>query len=139
MEPSNIKKFINVAILLIVILIIVGAWKGLRYGALQPDSAYFQMVYLKNDQVYFGKFHDVFSPYPYLTDVYYTKPQLDQRGRPIDNSFQLIRRGEQEIHAPLEAMYIPRENINYWENVGGQSRIMKAIVEEKNLRERTLF
>ena len=70
--------------------------------------------------------------------TYYLKPptpQVDKNGRQIGgDKFTVIKRGIDEIHSPTDKLYISRDKIIYWENVGAQSLVAKGIATDKDWR-----
>lgn len=132
------KKLFNIVITIVVIVAIFALWKGIKVFGISPDSNLYQVVLLRNDQAFYGKLHKVFSPYPYLTDVYYLNPQepkLDRAGRQIGgDKFTVVKRGIDEIHQPSDKLFIPRDNILYWENIGSNSLVARGIKADKEWR-----
>lgn len=139
MELSN--KFKLILAVVAVAIIATGFWKWIKYIDLQPSQTLYQVVLLRNDQVFYGKLHKINFAYPYLTDVYYLnpqQPQLDRQGRQIGGTkFTVVKRGIDEIHQPTDKLYIPRENIIYWENVGPNSKVEQGIKADRELRARS--
>ena len=83
------------------------------------------------NQVFFGKLNKLNSSYPYLTGVYYLSPTAGKEGEP---RFNVIKRGVGEIHMPTDKMYINRDAIVYWENVGANSNVAQGIAADKQLK-----
>lgn len=121
-----------------VIIVILVGWKLVRYSGTRPDSNLYQVVLLSNDQAFYGKLHNVYSQFPYLTDIYYLNPQqqaVDKTGNPIGGrKFTVIKRGIDEIHMPTDRLYISAKNMLYWENVGADSLVAKGIAADKEYR-----
>ncbi len=137
-KRSLIGHAIMVVVILFALVLIFNNQSGLGGGDAVPDSNLYQVALLANDQVYYGKLHAVNSNYPYLTDVYYLKqqqPQVDKNGRQVGgDKFTVIKRGIDEIHAPSDKLYIARDKIVYWENVGINSLVAKGIKADKDWR-----
>lgn len=135
MESSQKKKLV---LWVVVILVLIGAWKFARYHNTRPDPDLYQVVLLTNDQAFYGKLHNTHSRAPYLTDVYYLNPQAaerDKTGRQIgNNKFTVVKRGIDEIHQPTDRMYFSRQNLLYWENVGADSLVARGIKADKEFR-----
>ena len=90
----------------------------------QEDA--WQAVFLSNNQVYFGHLEELNKGYVALTDIYYLQAnQLLQQGAAAPD-LSLVKLGS-ELHGPQDLMYIPKENIIFWENLGGNSQIVQAI------------
>ena len=140
----NPRRKIFVTILVIVIIVGLGVrWKMERWERGEHEGVnrdLYQVVLLKNDQVFYGKLHDVYSRFPYLTDVYYLNAQarpVDALGRPVGDQrqkFTVIKRGVDEIHQPTDAFYIGKDSILYWENVGPNSLVAQGIKADKDVR-----
>lgn len=144
------------------IVILAGAKMYLQYiqfSRTVPDDAY-QAVFLSNGQVYFGHLGQLNKSFWQLSDVYYVQEQLangpttEQDGAeqqvteegqdenaatgdsaPADqqSQFSVIRLGN-ELHQPTNQLVINKEHILFWENIQPDSRILKAIQEEKQNR-----
>lgn len=144
MNPSfdeldkRIAKHVILWLLVIILIAVIG--KAVKYAGLNPNPALYQVVLLNNGQAYYGKLHKVHSRFPYLSDVYYLQPQqgeLDKFGKQVQPSdkFTVIKRGG-ELHGPTDAMYLSKENIIYWENVGADSTVAQGIKADKEVRAR---
>ena len=136
-RPRRCGYFI--AGLLTLALIAGGVFHEMREERNEPDEKLYQVVLLNNDQAFFGKLHNLRGQYPYLTDVYYLKstgPTTDATGRLLDSnqSYNVIKRGTNEIHSPTDSLYLNSKNIIYWENVGADSLVMKGINTDKEYR-----
>lgn len=136
MEFLN-RKNLTIGLWIIVILLAFGIWKSVKYRGQNPDPKLYQMVLVKGgnetgaNQVFFGKLNKIYSNYPYLTDVYYLSPTAGLAGEP---RFNIIKRGAGEIHMPADKMYVNRDAIVYWENVGQESNVAQGIAADKKLR-----
>lgn len=136
MEFLN-RKNLTIGLWIVIILLGFGIWKSVKYRGQNPDPKLYQMVLVRNgnetgtNQVFFGKLNKIYSNYPYLTDVYYLSPTAGQGGEP---RFNIIKRGAGEIHAPVDRMYVNRDAVVYWENVGPQSNVAQGIAADKKLR-----
>lgn len=73
---------------------------------LPVDNDTYQGLFLKSGQVYFGKLSQQDNNTFKLTKVYYLK----------EDSGKLHRLGDEQ-HRPQDAMYIPRESVDFWENL----------------------
>ncbi len=143
-KPRHCKSIL-VWIIGIFLLLAIGchiAWGYSNYSKraqVQPDQNLYQVVLLSNDQAFFGKLNNAYGHAPYLTDVYYLKPNTqgatDANGRLLNSqeTYNVIKRGS-EIHSPTDTIYLNAKNILYWENVGADSLVMKGIKAEKEYR-----
>ncbi len=80
-----------------------------------------QAVFLQNGQVYFGHLKKAGGDYAVLENVYYLKTQTG--GQTAAN---LVKLGN-ELHGPEDAMFIPNNQIAFWENLRSDSQVTKAI------------
>jgi hypothetical protein len=105
---------------------------------IQTDS--YQSLFLTNGQVYFGKIIKYTSDYVQLTNVYYlqtqqplqstTSPNATSSGNtPTTNSKPLLSLAKlgSEIHGPQDSMFVPRNQVQYWENLKNTGKIVQAI------------
>ena len=102
------------------------------------DKGGFQAVFLKNEQVYFGKITKISETQITLTDIYYLR--IGNGGGGVSASdpnsptgdVSLTKLGN-ELHGPQDTMYIERKEVNFWENLKDDGQVAKAIAEyEKN-------
>ena len=99
-----------------------------------------QAVFLTNGQVYFGQLSEVGSAYPEVTNIYYlqvqevpiqpAEPAIDEAGvQPAEQTAQqmvLVKFGT-EMHRPQDQMFINNDHILFYENLEGESQVIKAI------------
>lgn len=85
-------------------------------------------VLLDNNQVYYGKLANAGSPFPELTDVYYTLSSVNQETKAVTNV--LVRRGN-EFHGP-DKMFLNARHIIMIEPVGPNSKVAQLIAEDKS-------
>ena len=92
-----------------------------------PALDKYQAVFLQNGQVYFGKLQ-VEGSWLTLREIYYLQvPSALQQGNASANqNFQLVKLGT-ELHGPEDSMHLPRENVNFWENLKDDSQAVRAI------------
>jgi hypothetical protein len=96
-----------------------------------PDS--YQAVFLDNGQVYFGKLKSLNRDLWSLNDVYYLRAGAPQQAGNAQTpaSIDLIKLGA-EIHAPRDEMFINKSHVVYYEDIGGNSEVMKLIRDHEN-------
>ena len=105
-------------------------WILMNSGVFQYSSASFpavpndkwQAVFMQNGQVYFGKLANLDSQYVALTQVYYLKEASDLQ----QSNLNLVKLGG-ELHGPEDAIYIPKSQISFWENMKDTSRVVQSI------------
>jgi hypothetical protein len=87
------------------------------------SSQKWQAVFLSNNQVYFGKLHDLNDTYVTLTNVYYLRTASDLDS---GSNLNLIKLGG-ELHGPEDQMYIPKKSILFWEDMKDASHVVQSI------------
>lgn len=135
MECDCKKKCTLGVLILVALAILAFGYKTMRWSSIKPDQNLYQVVLLTNDQVFYGKLHELDTAYPYLTDVYYLNAQKpDEKAADQSPKYTVVKRGIDEIHAPADRMYFQKTNILYWENVGPESNVAKGIRGDKEWR-----
>lgn len=137
------RKLIAVVVgVLVIVALMIGAMLFSKSGSNSASSATvdtskYQAIFLTNGQVYFGKLSDVNSGYVNIKDVYYL--QVQQAVQPADTKsasteqpkVSLTKLGN-ELHGPTDEMHISRDQVLFWENLKGDSTVVKAISDYKN-------
>jgi hypothetical protein len=105
-----------------VVLVALGI---LLWAVFSPSP--WRAVFLSNNQVYFGKFHD----WPMLgsitlTNVYYLQVQPALQPPQAGTVVSIVKLGN-EIHAPKDKMVIPKTQILFWEDLRDDSPVLKNI------------
>ncbi len=110
-------------------------------------SQKFQVVFLKNGQVFFGKVTETNQHVITLDHVYYLKQEegsvLELKGPdaalnvgafdnidPVDGRLLLIKQGG-EYQGSGSDMKIPKENVLFWENLREDSHIYRSIMNSQ--------
>ena len=88
------------------------------------DRSLYQAIFLRNDQIYFGRLKNISSDFLLLKDVYYVK--IDDKG-----IGQLVKLGKIEPHGPKDEMIINQDQVLFWENMRWDSLVVETI---KNLQ-----
>ncbi len=100
-------------------------------GEVNIDKDAFQAVFLKGGQVYFGKITSISETQITLEDIYYLRTNGNGAAFPSDAAdVSLVKLGN-ELHGPQDKMFIERKEVEYWENLKGDSQVSKAIAEYK--------
>lgn len=98
-----------------------------------PKGDQYQAVFLTNGQVYFGKLKGTSGSYLTLKDVYYIQSNPQQAGGAASASpnpqLSLVQLGN-EIHGPESQMQISSNQVIFWENLKGDSKVVEAINEK---------
>lgn len=124
------KRFLIYFISFIGILIFWGRQFSLPF---LEDKAYYAF-FLTNDQVYFGHIKKTDATTIEITDVYYlrTNSNLSDKALQDDETnlhVTLIKLG-QEIHGPMNKMFLNRQQILFWEQLREDGRIVSTIKEK---------
>lgn len=92
----------------------------------------YQVVAFLDKQAYFGKIKEVNNKYIVLEDVYYLQDgSVNQQEEENANATPtLIKRGC-EIHKPKDRMIIYIDQVNFWENLEADGKVVEAIGEWK--------
>lgn len=125
-------------IILCVVLVISGVLgvliqKKIRNDYLDERSQQYYAVFLSNGQVYFGHLWYENSRTPVLTDIYYFKvvTSSDSENQTTSAQYSLVKLGK-ELHGPRDQMNINRDHLLFWEELGEDSAVLKAIQDYKN-------
>lgn len=92
------------------------------------DGGKWQAVFLTNGQVYFGHLREANKGYAILKDIYYLRvtQQLQPPEEEPQQQINLVKLGD-ELHGPENKMYIPKNQIIFWENMRNDSPVSQAI------------
>lgn len=130
---------IGVLILAVLVVAVVMYWTQ-QSGVEDVNKDAYHAVFLSNNQVYFGKLSEVNSERAVLTEIYYL--QVNQQIQPVQAKegeatttpqaqFSLVKLGN-EIHGPTDRMVINRDQLLFYEELKGDSRVTKAIEQFKS-------
>lgn len=105
-----------------------------KAAALSTESQYvqaskLQAVFLNTGQVYFGHIKTLNSKYLVVTNIYYLQSanSTDSSSKSTANSnVSLVKLGC-ELHEPLDQMVINRDQVTFWENLGDNGQVAKAV------------
>lgn len=107
---------------IILILALIFAWQvltSLEFPLIESQK--WQAITLSNNQVYFGHLKEISGKYAVLEDAYYL--QAPSGSQTTTNLVKL----KEKIYGPENQIYIPKEQIIFWENLGEESQVIKAI------------
>lgn len=115
-------------------LIAFGVWGFTnRHKLAGVDPNKYQAVFLTNGQVYFGRVSRASRDTVRITDIYYLQVQQSVQGQDSKDAdskpkadTSLIKLGS-ELHGPDDAMYVPKSQILFWENLKGDGKVVDAI------------
>ena len=130
------KQNKNIVVIVIIVLIIIFLWPQSRgFPGVNGDT--YQAVFLTNNQVYFGELRDYSKEYVVLENIFYLQVSgpLQQANTSDDSpdrsSINLVKLGD-ELHGPEDRMFIPKEQILFWENLKGDSSVVQAILRRES-------
>lgn len=89
------------------------------------DQNKLQVVFLSNNQTYFGHILEISEDYLVLDKVYYFKVAPGQA-----QQFNLIKLSD-EIYGPEDLMHIPNNQITFWQNLRDDSQVTKIIKQSE--------
>ena len=144
-EKSVIKK-----IILVIAIILVLAWvdTSTHFSASIKEEMSakrkWQAVFLNNNQVYLGHLSRFGMNYWKLSDVHYIQTvkvpvQPQPETNPTDKENETTQPLQEEtrntvvkitndLHSPEGSMFIPASNILFWQNLRGDSEVVRAII-----------
>ena len=116
-----------------ILVALVILWKGLVLFGLLPSQNFpatnpnkWQAVFLTNNQVYFGHIKNAGRDYTILNNVYYLRVSQQLQPSASQQQISIVKLGD-EIHKPEDTMYIPKNQIIFWENMQDDSAVVQAI------------
>ena len=124
---------VAVAVLLVAVAASV-SFGGVKAEDKFVDKGRLQAVFLNTGQVYFGNVASLNSKYFVLTNIYYlqTSTSDSSSASTANSNVSLVKLGC-ELHEPLDQMVINREQVTFWENLGDNGQVAKAVATfEKN-------
>jgi len=136
---SSKGPWILLGVIIIALVVLGVVFKDSIFGGGETGeiaSSEFQGVFLTNGQVYFGKLSDVNKDYVRLENIYYLQitPVLQTRteGEPgtppptPQQQLSLVKLGN-ELHGPVDMMFINRDHILFIEDLKEDGRVVQAI------------
>ncbi len=144
LPPRKKQKSSKFWVLAITIVIVVaGVFLGymmLRGASTTAhiDGGKYQAVFFTNGQVYFGKLTTLSGGYMKLSDIYYLQTKADdasdnpqETAANTANDVELVKLGS-EIHGPEDEMIINQDQVLFFENLKGDSRVSQSIQSYKD-------
>lgn len=125
--PINWRVWLGVLIALAVLWKLLAAFGVLpswNFPAIDKNKR--QAVFLTNGLAYFGYLREVNREYVKLTDTYYLRVAQPLQPSQPQQQINLVKLGN-EIHGPEDDMYIPKNQILFWENLRNDSQVVQAI------------
>lgn len=131
-NPTSKKHRIVLAAIALIVLVAMGFWvyKAMNTAAAKIESDKYQVVFAGNNQAWFGKLHFLTDGSYQLTDVYYysgqTSTSAAQKPNTDAQTPQLVKMGS-ELHGPTDQIIFPKDQVVFWENLRGDSKVTQAI------------
>ena len=93
------------------------------------DTSKLQAVFLNTGQVYFGNIKSLNNKFFVLSNIYYL--QTGNGGNNNANSSVTLVKLGCELHQPDDQMVINSEQVTFWENLGDNGQVAKAVADFK--------
>lgn len=92
------------------------------------DTSKLQAVFLNTGQVYFGNITSINKNYLVLTNIFYlqTAASGTNANASANSNVTLVKLGC-ELHEPLDQMIINSSELTFWENLGDNGQVAKAV------------
>lgn len=124
---NPLKKWIVSFVVIVLVAWGTGQWFGVFSGI---DRGTYQAVFLVNNQVYFGHLRGGMWGVYTLKDAH-TLQVASTEPRAVPPISLNIVSLKNQAHTPVDIMYIPREQVLFWENLKLDSPAIKVIEEQK--------
>lgn len=115
--------------LLVTVIIITFAAIGIinvMWATPRLDSSRFQVVFLDDGKVFFGKLKNTPGAYITLEEAYYTRTTQSTDGKTSADQTALVKVGS-ESYGPDNSLQIARAKILFWQNLRDDSDVTRAI------------
>lgn len=129
-----IKKVPLFAILLALLALALGllnAWLWLIPHGQRIDSQSYQVVYLNNNQAYFGKLKNTGGDYLVLESPYIVqeiKAPADDTKKAEDTQVQTtLVKVRDQVYGPDDSIALSSKQVLFWQNLRSDSKVAKAI------------
>lgn len=118
------------AIVILLIGVIVVAASGnssVKAENKYVDSSKLQAVFLNTGQVYFGNIKSLNNDYFVVTNIYYLQTANNGSSSSNSNSSVTLVKLGCELHEPYDQMVINSDQVTFWENLGDNGQVAKAV------------
>ncbi len=126
-RPSRRRMMVGGLVIIALALVYLAFFSNRLAGV---DGSRWQAVFLTNNQVYFGRLSGASGDSVKLTNVYYLQVTQQLQQGAETPQLNLVKLGS-ELHGPDDAMYIPKGNILFWENMKNDSPVVQRIAETR--------
>jgi hypothetical protein len=118
----------------VVVSVIAGLVVGKLMGvaATQPRDDRYQVVFLNNDQVFFGKLKNTTGEYLRLEQAYQTRQSevpenaTEEQKKATNSNLSLVKVGSL-VYGPENVLMIRADNVIFWQDLSDDSKVTRAI------------
>ena len=115
-----------VIILLVALVVLLGTGAPKKQSE-YVDTSKLQAVFLNTGQVYFGNIKALNDDHVVLTNIYYLQTANNTGNNNNANpNVSLVKLGC-ELHQPFDQMVINNDQVTFWENLGDNGQVAKAV------------
>ena len=132
-RTSGRSRFFSRRIIVIVLIVLAlascGIWviKSLSYSQ-GIDNGKYQVVYLSDNQAYFGKLKNIDGDYLYMSTPYIVQNKAAlNTTTPADQSVIHLVKVTDQIYGPEDVIAIRTSQVSFWQNLRDDSKITQAI------------
>ncbi len=111
----------------IVGFIIVALMWWLMPKGQQINTNQYQVVYLTNGQMYFGKLQNTEGTYLYITS-----PYMPQSTNAQADATSAIAKVKSQLWGPEDSIAIRADQVSFWQNLRDDSKVAQAIKSKQN-------
>lgn len=121
--------------LVLVVVVLSGAWLMLGQKSDYIDHEKYQVVYTNSGQAYFGKLISINDNFFVLKQVYVSttndvpKDATQAQKQSVQNNTSLVRVTD-EVYGPDDQMQITTNSVLFWQNLKDDSKVAKAIEQD---------
>lgn len=94
------------------------------------DTTKYQVVYLANGQVYFGKLQNTRGDYLVIRGAYTAQDVKSTTAENTTNQTTLLKVSEQ-VYGPDDSIAIKSSQVLFWQNLRDDSRVVQAIKDKR--------
>lgn len=128
-QPRKTAKSVVWAVIATVaILLGFTVWYALSQPS-GPRNDRYQVVFLDDNQVFFGKLKNIQGDYFEMEQVYSTQPDASsdsQSSSTVSNDVSIVKVGNL-VYGPEDTMMIRADKVKFWQDLKSDSKISKAI------------
>lgn len=106
-----------------------GVWTLVVLSGQTINAAGYQMVYLSNGQVIFGKLQNTSGAYLVVREPYTLQTATTTTEK--DNATSILKMTDQ-VYGPDDSIAVRSDNVISWQNLRSDSKVTQAIEKRKN-------